>query len=339
MGGTRTVAVEDLEAAGFDEQFSIVETAVESHLEGKVSNVAVVSEPFAGREVFLDYAEETFGAATGRITFEEIVTGELPEFPVAEIVLVDNCHHLYTRQIGGFDLLETFLDRVVTQDALYVTSWNRYAWTYLSAVTGVDVAFPTTINIPRIDAGQVGELLASYHGSPLPRFVEVEDRGRMRTIDIEWASRPLMGDRSVPLPRLDVNSEYLLSRFADDVELELEAVVYQQLATLSLGAPGAVTALWDRSIREGAIAPGYVNEVDEPLDIDHDEAFVLEIVLTNEDIAYERLERICKDLPIDRAIQTLLTQGVVSIDDGRVRITPERLYATVKHLAGRQLVW
>jgi len=31
-----------------------------------VPNVAVVSEPFAGREVFLDYAEEVFGAATGR---------------------------------------------------------------------------------------------------------------------------------------------------------------------------------------------------------------------------------------------------------------------------------
>ena len=41
--------------------------AVEGYLEGDLSNVAVVSQPFAGREVFIDYAEEEFGAATGRV--------------------------------------------------------------------------------------------------------------------------------------------------------------------------------------------------------------------------------------------------------------------------------
>lgn len=333
------ISVEDLEAAGVDEQLSMIEKAVENHLEGAHSDLAVVSPPFAGREVLLDYAEDAFGAATARLTLGENVTDALPDLPEAKIVLVDNCHYLYTRQIGGFDLLEAFLDRIVTGDALYVTSWNQYAWTYLSEVANVDVAFPTTVQIPQLNAGQVRKLLSSYHGSALPEFVEVEDKGRMKTVDIEWTSRPLWGDRQFKVPYLEFNAEYVLSRFADDVELDIEAVVYQQIAQLSVGAPGVATKLWDRSIRDGTIAPSYVQEVDQPLDIDHDEAFVLEVVLTNEEITYSDLEWICSDVSVDRAVQTLRTEGVVSVDGDRVRIDPERLYSTVNHLAGRQLIW
>lgn len=333
------VSVGDLEAAGFGEQFSTIETAVENHLEGKVSNVAVVAEPFAGRRAFLDYTEGTFGAATGRVSFEELVTGDLPEFPNAEIVLVDNCHYLYTRRIGGFDRLEAFLDHVVTDDALYVTSWNRYAWTYLTAVSGVDGAFPGEIQIPRLDADQVASLVASHHGTPLPMFIEAEDKGRMKSVDLEWHSLELVGDREVAVPYPELNAEYVRSRFAEDATLGREAVVYQLIAKLSGGAPGVATALWDRSVREDRIAPSYVEEVDRPLDIDHDEAYLLEVILTNEEVAYDDLTAICEGMPVAQALQTLLSQGVVTIEDDRVRVRPERLYSTVRHLVRRQLVW
>ena len=335
-----SITVEELEAAGLDEQLEAVETAVETHIEGTYSNVAVVSEPFAGREVFLDYAEEEFGAAAGRITFEEVVTGELPEFPVAEIVLVDNCHYLYTRQIGGFDVLETFLDRIVNRDALYVTSWNRYAWTYLSAVTDVQAAFPEQIQIPRLDANQVANLLTTHHGTPLPMFVEDEDSGRMRSVDVEWSEFSVGSDRTVSLPYPELHPEYVLSRVRTDAEFDIEAVVYRRIAQLSEGDPGVATILWDRSIRDGRIAPSYVQEFDKPIDIDHDQAFVLEVILTNERIAYDQLDRVCGEVAVDQALQALLTQEVISIDDDdRIQIDPVRLYSAVEHLAGRQLVW
>lgn len=335
-----TITVEDLEAAGLGDQFTAVEDAVERYLDGDVSNVAVVSEPFAGREVFLDYAEEVFGAATGRVTFEELVTGELPEFPVAEIVLVDNCHYLYTREIGGFGVLEQFLDRVARRDALYVTSWNRYAWAYLSAVSNVDDAFPETIQIPRLDADQIADLIASYHGTPLPMFVEDDVTGRMKTVDLEWGSLSLVGDRAVPVPRPEVHTEYVLSRMRSETDIGIEAAVYRRIARLSEGDPGVAATIWDRSVRDGKIAPSYVQEVDQPLDIDHEEAFVLEVILTNERIARDHIARVCDDTPVNQALQTLLAQGVISVDDeDRIRIDPERLYSTVEHLAGRQLVW
>jgi hypothetical protein len=304
-----------------------------------VSNVAVVSEPFAGREVFLNYAEEVFGVATGRLTLEEIVTDDLPEFPVAEIVLIDNCHYLYSQQIGGFDPLNEFLDRVATQDVLYVTSWNRYAWSYLTAVTDVRASFPTTIQIPRLGADGIAKLIESYHGLPLPMFVEEDDTGRLDAVDIDSEPVSVWGDRTVSVPYPVLNTEYVFSRFRDEPTLNIQAVVYERIAQLSEGDPGAAIRLWDQSIRDDTIAPAYIQEVGQTLQLNHQEAFVLELVLTNEQIDQRRLEQICTDVAVDRALQTLLAQEVITVEDGRIGIVPEQLYTIVEHLVRRQLVW
>ena len=333
------LTVENLKSAGLDEQFDAIEEAVGRHVEGKVANIAVVSEPFAGREIFLDYAEQEFGAAVARVTFDEILTGDLPDFPNAEIILVDNCQYLYQREVGGFEMLQEFLDFIATRDSLYVTSWNRYAWSYLTAVSDVEAAFPETIQIPRLDASQVRDLLQSYHGTPLPMFEEVRDTGQFNTLDLDWHSVEF-GERSLAVPTPRVNSEYFLSRFRTDAKVDVEAAVYQRIAQLSEGDPGVATILWDRSVREDSIAPSYVREVQQSLETDRDEAFILEVILTNESIAYDRLDEISGDVSVDQALQTLLKQGVVTIDDGdRIHIEPTRIYSTVEHLERRQLVW
>ena len=339
MPGERPdLTVETLEAAGLDEQFEAVEDAVQRHVEGKIANIAVVSEPFAGRDIFLDYAEQEFGAATGRIGFESLVTDELPEFPNAEIILVDNCQYLYRRKIGGFDMLKTFLDRIATHDSLFVTAWNRYAWSYLTAVHDLESAFPETIHIPRLDASQIGALLRSHHGKPLPMFEEGDHSGRMKTLDLELDAVDA-GLLAVPVPRLKVNNEYVLSRIRTDVETDTEAVVYQRIAQLSEGDPGVALILWERSIEDDSISPSDVQAVDQSVDTNRDEAFILEMILTNESIAYDHLVDICADIDVDQALQTLLTQEVVTIENDCVHIEPTRLYSTVEYLERRQLVW
>ncbi|MEF8867431.1 MAG: hypothetical protein V5A60_07605 [Haloarculaceae archaeon] len=92
----------DLRAAELGDRFDAVDAAIAAHLEGNVSNVAVIAEPFAGREVLVEYADEAFGAASQRVSYDGVVDdpGEFV-FPNAEVVVVDGCHYLYTRQIGG----------------------------------------------------------------------------------------------------------------------------------------------------------------------------------------------------------------------------------------------
>lgn len=406
------ISVSELRAAGLGDRFEAIEDAVGDHLEGTNANVAVVSEPFAGRDVMLDYAEEFLGAATRRIAFDRVVRGDLPDLDTHEVILVDNCQYLYTREVGGFDALDRFLEAVARSDALFVTSWNRYAWEYLATVREVHHYFPTRIEIPSLDADQVGDLLTATYGPDLPEFVETDEAGRVKTIGFDTYSIPLWGDWTLDVPVPALNMEYVTFRFVDDVEDDTRAVVFQKIETLSEGDPGVATALWERSVRDGEVAPAYVEEVDEQLDLDHEAAFVLEIVLSKERISREQLDRITETEPIDEPLQRLRQQGVVIIEtveegeedtatlgdvegqdvvagDGPlesteavagdealeapdvieeevvddsdeavgtgsreleanggdpgtrevVRIVPERLHASVRHLRGRQLIW
>ena len=338
MKTNTSLTLDQLRTAGLDEQLTALRGAVTNGLDSDESNIAVVAEPFGCRDRFLDHIEREFPSRTGRVSISNAAIDTLPSFPDTDIVLVDDCQLLYQRDIGGFDTLDEFIEEMASRETVFVTAWNRYAWSYLTAVTALGSLFPHPILIPRLDASQVGELLESYHDDS-PTFADVDDTQRVKTLDIELESTTLAGV-SVPMPDVRVNPEYILPQSRTDAETDIEAVVYQTIATLSAGTPRVAVDLWERSIRDGTIAPAYVKEVDESLAIDRDTAFVLELVLTNEAIANETIANICPDTHLQQAIQTLRTNNLVTVDqDGIVQLEPTRLYSTVTHLQRRQLVW
>ncbi len=53
------------------------------------------------------------------------------------IVVIDDCHHFFVREIGGFSGLDTFLEVVnLTDDVHYwVLTFNKYAWNYINRVS------------------------------------------------------------------------------------------------------------------------------------------------------------------------------------------------------------
>lgn len=52
------------------------------------------------------------------------------------VMIIDDCHHLFVREIGGFAGLDTFLEVVnLTDDIHYwVLTFNKYAWNYINRV-------------------------------------------------------------------------------------------------------------------------------------------------------------------------------------------------------------
>jgi chemotaxis protein histidine kinase CheA len=52
------------------------------------------------------------------------------------VLLLDDCHHFFVREIGGFSGLDTFLEVVnLTDDVHYwVLTFNKYAWNYINRV-------------------------------------------------------------------------------------------------------------------------------------------------------------------------------------------------------------
>jgi hypothetical protein len=335
-----SISVEDLTAAGLDHLFGALDDAIEAHLSDRGSNVAVVAEPLAGRDVLLDYAEETLGVAARRITFDGVVD-ELPAFGSHEVVLVDDCHYLYTRDVGGFDRLDAFLQRAAVSSAMFVTSWNRYAWEYLTAVRDVDEVFPEDVAVPALSSGEMADLLLSNYAATMPEFVDTGEAGRVKTIGIDRETVALPGDRSVAVPVPELNVEYLTSRALSRSERvqNTQAVVFEKITRLSNGNPGVATTIWERSRRGEEIAPAYVEGAAPDLDIDDEEAFVLEVLLAKGTVSLSTLSSVLQQLPVDRLVQSLASRDLVVAEADTVSIDPEALHAIDDYLRGRRLVW
>ncbi|WP_254831084.1 hypothetical protein [Haloglomus salinum] len=328
-----------LREAGLGAQFDALEEAVGGHLEGERSNVAVVAEPFAGRAGLLAYAEEYLGAAAERRSFDGLVVdpGEAPE-PDSEAVVVDGCHYLYTRRVGGFDPLERFIDRVTDSDAMFVTAWNSYAWDYLRATRDVDAAFPIVVRLPPLDAGGVRDLIYAMYGPDLPRFESTKAFGRVKTLDFEPRTVSLTRSVGVEVTVPTLNLSYLTARAEDDVG-EVEAVVFERLTRLSEGNPGVAAALWARSVEDGTISPASVEALDRSLDLDDDAGFVLLLVLTNGAVDREVLAAALPEVQVRRSLTYLADRDLVALSDDVAWVEPTALHPAAEYLRGRRLLW
>jgi hypothetical protein len=328
-----------LEAAGLGRQLDAIEDAVETHLEGSHANVAVVAEPYAGRDVLLSKGEAHLGAAAGHVAFEEPVTDpETLEFPNREVVFVEGCHYLYERRVDGFDALDAFVERTAEADALFVTAWNRWAWDYVAAVRDVDRAFPETVEVPRLDAEAITALVQE-HVDERPSFVESGDYGRVKTVDVDTTTVGSVAGRDVRVPVPEFNVEYLTAQDLGDEYGDVERVVYERLARLSEGNPGVALALWADAARDGELSAAELDERDAPLELDDDEAFALTTVLCKERLSFDALDRLLDDVDVALAVQTLAYHDLVTVEDGVVSVTPERFHAAVEHLEGRRYLW
>lgn len=80
------------------------------------------------------FFETLFGLSCRPTTREELV-GLLRKCS-PRVLLIDDCHHLFMRQIGGFDAVNLFLDVVNRLDSrhFWVLSFNNFAWSYLNRV-------------------------------------------------------------------------------------------------------------------------------------------------------------------------------------------------------------
>jgi len=335
--GDLTVA--HLEAAGLTGELDAVEGAVANHLDGSNANVAIVGEPYAGRDVLLSHAEAQLGAASGHVAFDApVIDPEAMEFPNREVVFVEGCHHLYERRVGGFDALDAFLERTAESDSLFVTGWNQWAWDYLAAAHDVDRAFPVQVEIPRLEPAAITAVVRE-HVDELPSFVESEEYGRVKTVGLDTTTVGAVAGREVTVPVPEFNVEYLTARDLGDGYGEVERVVYERLARLAEGNPGVALALWADAAADGEISLAELDEPEVTLDLDDDEAFALTTVLSKERLAVDALERLLDDVDVARAVQTLAYHDLVTVDDGVVSVAPERFHAAVEHLEGRRYLW
>ncbi|SMO61099.1 hypothetical protein [Halorubrum cibi] len=289
--------------------------AFEAVLAGEVDGpVAVVGDPFSGRGTVLDRAVRDLDAI--RVSLKpgdgiDRIRERMNDGPV----VVEDCQHLYERRVGGFAELSTFLDDLASADATVVTGWNRYAWAYLAAVQALDREFSVTVELQSLSAERIAELVLDRYDE-MPAFVanDPEQRGLIDTTrhEIGWRDWSV----SVPVPMLD---PVAVRDLFSDGNMDPKDVTFGRLAAVSNGNLGVATAIWETH-HGSEVRPSDIAVPASGRDLDREEAFCLRLVLAKERIDLAQLTRIVDGL--ERVLGRLSRDGLVSVEDGIVELTP-----------------
>ena len=285
--------------------------------------VAVVGSPFGGREAVLARAAERldaplvrFDAGTDAGDAVDAV-GALDGGPV----VVEGCHHLYTREIGGFRPLSRFLDSLAETETTVVTGWNRFAWSYLDSVRDTGTVVPTHVEVDTLSAEAIAAVVEA-NTSRRPTFRREETDANPLTVrrrETTVAGRTV----SVPVPAVD--REALIARRTED--LDPKTAVFQQLASVSGGNPGAALAIWERCV-DDEVRPTDIEAPKIDVDLDREAAFCLRLVLSTERVDRATLtERIGPRTP--RLLGQFARADVLVSENGVVRLEPAGVPAAI----------
>jgi hypothetical protein len=281
----------------FGERIDEVREAVESG-----ENVAVVSEPFGGRETVVD---EAVPDPDGRVSVSSVTEAGVG-LPDEGVCLVDGPRYLYTRRLDGFDPLESFAERVAASDAVFVTSWSAYAWDYASNAVDLGV-LGDSVRVPSLDAVETARLLES----------EYDISGHEDDFeDITSDATPALYDR---LP-------FGLGGFLE----ETSDNVFEKISAASGGNPGVARAVFERRCWD----EGY----EEP-DLSYEDAFALRVILSKETVDRDVLRSVVEPRSLPTTLRNLSDAVLVESSADSVSLRPESLPRTVSALKRRRLVW
>lgn len=142
---------------------------------GRGSTVAVRNYLGEGCSLSFNTWQKMWGPGEAlRIVFSQKVLEEVrlmellqpamsPNSKDLKVVLVDNCHHLFLKEVGGFSALRTFLQIISsTNDRLFwITSWGQHGWYYLDNIMGISELFTSVIPFKTFSSEQLEEIFTS----------------------------------------------------------------------------------------------------------------------------------------------------------------------------------
>lgn len=332
------------ELVGFKEEIANVQTAIADFESGQRSNVAIIAEPFAGRTTMINAIEKMNLQKVTRVSFSSVVKSRdeirLPE-GAKRIIIFDDCQFLYTRRIGGFDVLEEFLKSVASSGNMFITSWNLYSWKYLDETINIGRYFPVQINLPKFTAGEIRECILSRYKSDEIKFMEDVEFEKEKMIEVAKHPVSLPFKRSISIPFLKIHYALLKIRlFEKEKKATVEDIIFEKISRISDGNPGVAKVIWQRSLEYPVIKPGRIKEQSFAIELDYSEAFILSVILSMKSLKEEELAEIAGyEYELDRILFRLGKQGLVALGDGYCGIKPEALSSTVEFLKRLRLVW
>jgi hypothetical protein len=332
------------EIIGYKQEIESIQKAITDFESGQKLDIAIISEPFAGRTTLVNAIEEMTAHRVTKRSFSSLVENKeafmFPERP-KKIVVIDNCHFLYLRTIGGFNVLEAFLKLVASSNNLFITTWNIYSWNYLDEVINIGQFFPIQLKLPKFSTSEIKELILSRYKEDELKFlddVKSENKKPVNLFKYPVTIKPLK--KTINIPFLKINLDRLKVRLSRKKEKKkAEDIIFEMINRVSNGNPGVAKEVWEKSLEYPTIKPSYVQESSFKITLDYSESFILYSILSMESINREELVEITGESKVDNILYRLLQQGLIIVDQGYYKIKPEALKSLVEYLKKTGVMW
>jgi len=335
-------AEEEKEFVLFEKEINRIQEAIDSFTEGEFSHIALIGEPFAGQHMIMGEIRDKNPDTVSYIPFLNVVKGKegiTSTYGTKDIVLMDRCHFLTLRRIGGFAMLDAFLGMISMSDKMFITSWNSFTWSYLRAVKGIDKFFPVVIEVPKLDSRTLMEAVLSHYEGDI-EFIDDAEPPREQplvTMKTRHLSLPFGYSRDILWPWVNIARR---SPEKNGEKPDIQKVVFDKITRIAEGNYGVALRIWERSLDYPVVKLSRIPEPRCNVDLDINEAFLLNIVLSMESISFTDLAEIASpEIDIEQTLYRLTSQGLVEQEKGYYRINPETLNCVISYLKRIRMVW
>ncbi|MDG6256230.1 MAG: hypothetical protein QCH35_01385 [Methanomicrobiaceae archaeon] len=326
-------------ASLFQNELETITAAIESYGKKPHQNIAIIADPFAGQQLVIEEIKRRYPDTISYLPFFSVVTGKdfIPNLYTAkDVVVMERCHFLALRKIGGFVMLDEFLDFISSSEKLFITTWNSYSWSYLNAVRQIEGFFPEIIHLPKMDSKTLKDLiLVKYEGA---KIEFVDDRVIEEKKGIEVLERKItlpIVNRVVSIPWITYSPS--VSKLEG---IEVKDAVFDRINSIADGNYGVAQRVWERSLDYPEMKMSNIPVTPCAVDLTINEAFLLTIILSMESIQLVDLAEIAgPEINIDQNLYRLIQHGLVEEEKGYFHIKPEALKCVGNYLTRIRMVW
>jgi hypothetical protein len=339
------------EILGLRDEIGEIQTAIADFDVGKKLNVAIIAGLFGGKTTLINEIEKLNINRAKKITFSEIIRDKkrisLPD-DTKRVVLLDNCHFLYTRKPGGFDIFYEFLDMISSQDRIFITTWNLYSWKYLNEAFELGKYFPVQIIIPAFEKENLKILLLKKYREEEIIFSNAgESEGEPFVYLTEYPLELALLGRKVSIPILKISMDSLKKRLLNmkdekgEKQETAENRIFEKIHLESKGNPGIAERVWELGLDYPHIKSENIGNFSYDIELENEEAFVLNLILSYQGLKKSEIaDMIGSILRTDEALFRLLNQELIyQGGDNSFRVRPEALRSVIAYLEKLRLVW
>jgi hypothetical protein len=305
-------------------------------------HIAVIADPFAGQSVFMEEVLSHYPHRVTHLPFYSVVKNT--DFidtlrRTQEIVLMERCHFLALRRIGGFTALDAFLDFLATTDKLFITGWNSFSWSYLNAAHRIEDIFSVVIRLPRLDTPALKAMILAHSDHPVTYIDDTPSEEKHLFSVVRHPIRVPFSDAPLYLPWI----RFSPSRNASDGEPtqeEAQTAIFDRIAQTAQGNYGVAQRLWERSLEADTIKMSRIPTDPCTVSMSINESCLLMIILSMESISFADLEDIAQpEIDVKQVLYRLGVQGLVEEEKGHYRVKPEALNCVTTYLKRNRMVW